>query len=153
MSSSESRGASDFGSSESLARSQDHALALLPEPELRALLTKLAVTNARVRRAIARELRRPTHGHSRPKRHKHPREPQPEAICANCHQERTSAIADEPCAFHPGQLEDSVFEFLSRTPEGRPLRIRRTLVMWTCCAEAPQALGCADANAHLWRAE
>ncbi|KAJ7433732.1 hypothetical protein FB451DRAFT_1195978 [Mycena latifolia] len=135
--------------------SQGHActlaIAALPEPELRALMAKL-VTDASFQRAIARELRLRKHGKGR-RHHRQRSGPPSDAVCANCGQVRRATASDGPCTFHPGHLEDDVFEFLSRTPEGRELRIRKTLAMWTCCAEAPQTPGCADAAAHQWRAE
>ncbi|KAJ7116529.1 hypothetical protein C8R44DRAFT_879895 [Mycena epipterygia] len=128
------------------AEAQGHActlaIAALPEPELRALIAKLT-TNPTIQRAIARELR------IREKEKEQSSAP-PDAVCANCQQVYRDTAADG-CTFHPGHLEDDVFEFLSRTPEGRALKIRRTLVMWTCCTEAPQAPGCAEAAAHFWR--
>ncbi|KAJ6468333.1 hypothetical protein C8R45DRAFT_467394 [Mycena sanguinolenta] len=119
------------------------AIAMLSEAELRALLAKLATTPT-LERAIAHELR-DTQLETHPLR-----SPPPNALCVNCHTAATAATAIH-CTFHPGHLEERVFEFLSRTPEGRPLTIRRTLAMWTCCAEDYQTVGCAEAGQHLWR--
>ncbi|KAJ7183251.1 hypothetical protein C8R46DRAFT_511928 [Mycena filopes] len=125
------------------------AIVTLPEPELRALLANLA-TRPAFQRAIARQLRHRKNGKELQLQAKRPT--LPDAICANCQQVcRNTPVVDGPCTFHPGHLEERVFEFLSRTPDGRPLTIRRTLAMWTCCAEDYQTIGCAEANTHLWR--
>ncbi|KAJ7690106.1 hypothetical protein B0H17DRAFT_1201894 [Mycena rosella] len=127
------------------------ALAALPEAELRAFAAKL-VTNATLQRAIAHELRLRAVPRGRSETRQRPAPPA-DAVCVNCQQAHRATDADGPCSFHPGHIEDDMFEFLSRTPEGRELRISRTLAMWTCCAEAPQMPGRAEAAAHLWRAE
>jgi len=127
------------------------AIAMLPEGELRALLAKLAAKPT-LERAIAHELR---HSQLGKEIAKPLRSIPPDAVCANCQKvcrDTATSATTGHCTFHPGHLEERVFEFLSRTPEGRPLTIRRTLAMWTCCAEDYQTVGCAEAAAHLWRA-
>ncbi|KAF7375263.1 hypothetical protein MSAN_00413000 [Mycena sanguinolenta] len=119
------------------------AIAMLSERELRTLLIKLAAKPT-LERVIAHELRHAQFG-------KLPlRSLPPDAVCANCHTAATASTAVH-CTFHPGHLEERVFEFLSRMPDGRPLTIRRTLAMWTCCAEDYQTEGCAEVGQHLWR--
>ncbi|KAJ6553623.1 hypothetical protein DFH09DRAFT_1465157 [Mycena vulgaris] len=151
-SSSASSPASESSFTSSAAGSEGHActlaIAALPEAELRALMAKL-LTDASLQRAIARELHLRIHGKGKGITRQGPVAP-PDAVCANCQQVRRATAADGPCAFHPGHLVEDVFEFLSRTPEGRALQIRKTLAMWTCCAEAPQTPGCADSVAHVW---
>ncbi|KAJ7352325.1 hypothetical protein DFH08DRAFT_84452 [Mycena albidolilacea] len=123
-------------------------IAALPEGRLRALLARLATT---IERAIVHELR---HNHLRKKKYVAPLSappPDAAAVCANCRKTATPATPTQ-CTFHPGDIEERVFEFLSRTPEGRPFAIRRTLAMWTCCAEDYPTVGCAEAAAHLWLA-
>jgi len=48
-----------------------------------------------------------------------------------------------------GHLEEEVYEFLSRTPEGRSLNVVRPITMWNCCDEDAWSPGCASATAHL----
>ncbi|KAJ6488142.1 hypothetical protein C8R47DRAFT_1071893 [Mycena vitilis] len=114
-----------------------HPITALHEIELRMILKKLA-TKPAFQRALRRELRR----RSEIKKELKPlRTAPPDAICANCQQVCRDTAADRHCAFHPGHIEERVFEFFSRTPDGRPLTIRRTLAMWTCCAEDYQTVG------------
>jgi hypothetical protein len=47
-----------------------------------------------------------------------------------------------------GDLEEEVYEFLSRTPEGHSVNVVRTLTMWSCCDEDEWTPGCATAPAH-----
>ncbi|KAJ7672206.1 hypothetical protein DFH06DRAFT_1293070 [Mycena polygramma] len=122
-------------------------IAALHETELRSILEKLA-TKPAFQRAIRRELR---HRREIGKELKPLRTAPPDTVCANCQQVCRDTAADRHCAFHPGHIEERVFEFFSRMPDGRPLTIRRTLAMWTCCAEDYQTVGCAEAQAHLWR--
>ncbi|KAJ7163900.1 hypothetical protein C8R43DRAFT_946716 [Mycena crocata] len=150
-SSSGSSPASDFSFVEMFEEGPGHACALaiasLPADELRDLMAKLA-TKPSLQRVISRELLSRTQG-----RPQALQAVPPDAICANCQRVCRATASNERCSFHPGHLEDDVYEFVSYTPEGRELRIRRTLPMWTCCAEEPQALGCAEAAGHLWRAD
>jgi hypothetical protein len=76
-------------------------------------------------------------------------------------------LRHEKCTFHPGtsiwlapravpsndpsivgNLEEEVYEFLSRTPEGHSVNVVRTLTMWSCCDEDEWTPGCATAPAH-----
>ncbi|KAJ7746309.1 hypothetical protein B0H16DRAFT_1854685 [Mycena metata] len=140
---------SEFSFTDLGAEGPGHACTLaivnLPEPELRTLLATLA-TKPGFQRAIARQLH---HSKTGKEPQTYPSAP-PDAICANCQHTCRDTAADGPCCFHPGHLEERVFEFFSRTPKGHPLTIRRTLAMWTCCAEDYQTIGCSEAKAHFW---
>ncbi|KAJ7760683.1 hypothetical protein DFH07DRAFT_771764 [Mycena maculata] len=143
--------ASESSFTDSVAEEEGHvcclAIASLPEAELRALMAKLAIEPP-FQRAIAREL------HLRTRSKGKTQHPAPlDAVCANCQQIYRDTVQTGHCTFHPGHLQDDVYEFVSHTPEGRELKIQRTLPMWTCCAEAPQMPGCAEAASHRWRTE
>jgi hypothetical protein len=48
-----------------------------------------------------------------------------------------------------GHVQDEVYEFLSRTPEGRSFKVVRTITMWSCCDEDAWSPGCVAAPAHV----
>ncbi|KAJ7284378.1 hypothetical protein C8J57DRAFT_1216821 [Mycena rebaudengoi] len=139
------------------------SIAALPPAQLHSVMARLASSNPTFHRAL--ESRATTTAPPKA-RHRRRRQdtPLPDTACTNCHLRfadyaaahgfrADEAPADDECAFHPGQLEEEVFEFLSRTPEGRPLTSRRKIAMWTCCKEEPRALGCRATPAHLWEEE
>ncbi|KAJ7510517.1 hypothetical protein B0H11DRAFT_1192291 [Mycena galericulata] len=156
FSSASSTPASESSSSftDSPAEGEGHAcclaIAALPESELRALVAKLAMDPS-FQRAIARELHLGTRSKGRG-RHSQQSAP-PDAVCANCQKVCRDTAPNGHCTFHPGHLQNDVYEFVSRTPVGHKLKTRQTLAMWTCCAEDPHMPGCTDAATHLWRTE
>jgi len=44
--------------------------------------------------------------------------------------------------YHPGHLDEEVYEFLSRTPEEVAFKVVRTISMWSCCDEDEWSPGC-----------
>ena len=53
-------------------------------------------------------------------------------------------ISSFPLPFfdNPGQLEDEVYEFVSRTPNGAAFKVAQTVTMWSCCNEDEWSPGC-----------
>ena len=47
-----------------------------------------------------------------------------------------------------GHLENEVYEFLSRTPDGLAFKVVRTITMWSCCDEDQWSPGCVAIPAH-----
>ena len=41
-----------------------------------------------------------------------------------------------------GHLEDEVYEFVSRTPNGAAFKVVQTVTMWSCCNEDEWSPGC-----------
>lgn len=41
-----------------------------------------------------------------------------------------------------GRLEDEVYEFVSRTPNGAAFKVVQTVTMWSCCNEDEWSPGC-----------
>ncbi|KIM39376.1 hypothetical protein M413DRAFT_447304 [Hebeloma cylindrosporum] len=50
--------------------------------------------------------------------------------------------------YHPGHLEEEVYEFLSRTPEEVAFKVVRTITMWSCCDEDEWSPGCVVAPSY-----
>lgn len=50
-----------------------------------------------------------------------------------------------------GELEDEVFEFMSKTPgpEGRVHKVLKSVSMWSCCEDEPGSVGCVRAPVHV----
>ncbi|KAF9048786.1 hypothetical protein BJ165DRAFT_1402654 [Panaeolus papilionaceus] len=44
--------------------------------------------------------------------------------------------------YHPGNLEEEVYEFLSRSPDQVAFKVVRTITMWSCCDEDELSPGC-----------
>ncbi|KAE9402517.1 hypothetical protein BT96DRAFT_548463 [Gymnopus androsaceus JB14] len=137
-------------------------IATTSETQLRATMLKLASSSTLFRHAIAKEL------------HSGPSSPQtvrtksrsrrcrtqlqrssgsgnrcpPLPTCLHCRQVFDGGDSLDVCFYHPGQLDDEVFEFLSQTPEGRSFKILKTISMWSCCEEEPGSIGCFSAPIH-----
>jgi len=131
-------------------------IATTPETQLRAMMLKLARSNTQVRHAITKELQPPTpqivakpHRRSRRPRRRHRDSECPPSTCSNCSKDVSDGDCLDICVYHPGQLEDDVFEFLSKTPEGRVFKILKTVSMWSCCEDEPSSAGCVSAPIHV----
>ncbi|EDR08358.1 uncharacterized protein LACBIDRAFT_296896 [Laccaria bicolor S238N-H82] len=134
------------------------SIAAVPEAKLRAILLKLADSNPRFHRAIIKEVAAvlpfndsppttPTMARHRRPRRKSRRESKTHGMShkAAHHDERRITVKEEErevSGYHPGHLENEVYEFLSRTPDGLAFKVVRTITMWSCCDEDQWSPGC-----------
>ncbi|TFK21936.1 hypothetical protein FA15DRAFT_57326 [Coprinopsis marcescibilis] len=44
--------------------------------------------------------------------------------------------------YHPGQMQDEAYEFISRTPGGAAFKVVQTITMWNCCDGDEWSPGC-----------
>lgn len=138
------------------------SIATVPECRLREIMVKLVDRCPEFHHAVAKELLSyHTPSSSSPLRQKPRRPGRPGSSdtivlnrrCNKCgnyvkHGKGHGYSRHEKCTFHPGNLEEEVYEFLSRTPEGHSVNVVRTLTMWSCCDEDEWTPGCATAPAH-----
>jgi len=150
------------------------SIATVSEERLREIMVKLTECSSSFRHAVAKELlssdapasaSTASAPMSPPRRKHRPSRRVSEAAttsspfqkCANCgerfkHRERDGTSIrdrDPECTFHSGRLEEEVYEFVSRTPEGRSFKVLRKIKMWSCCDEDAQSVGCVSAPAHV----
>ncbi|TEB18584.1 hypothetical protein FA13DRAFT_1745588 [Coprinellus micaceus] len=92
-------------------------LAALPEHRLRDIVMRLAGSDSSFRRALKRE---------------------PPSVADT----PTEEGHDDQLVYHPGHLEDEVYEFVSRTPNGAASKVVQTVTMWNCCNEDEWSPGC-----------
>ncbi|KAF5379783.1 hypothetical protein D9615_005702 [Tricholomella constricta] len=133
-------------------------IATVPETRLREIMVRLVDRSPGFQHAVAKELLVPDTAPPSPRR-KHRRtgrrslDMPAERPCANCGKqirvEEVEGQDDAVCVHHPGRLEEEIYEFPSRTPEGRAFQVRRKITMWTCCGEDARSPGCASAPAHV----
>jgi len=130
------------------------SIALLPAAKLRGLLLQLSNRDARFQRAIMKELScmetdasptTPTTP-TLAKQRKWHRKARPnvknlsistKSLCA------LSRLHDDECMYHPGRLEEEVYEFISVLPD--ETHVVRKVTMWTCCDEDEWSPGCMSA--------
>ncbi|KAF8969100.1 hypothetical protein BDZ97DRAFT_1915466 [Flammula alnicola] len=138
------------------------SIAALPESKLRSIIVKLADSNPRFQHAIMKELAY-THaiGDSPPttptmSKQRKPRRRKTRRNCKNLsvaatqdsfEQKRRASPSyvppQEAFAYHPGHLDEEVYEFLSRTADEAAFKVVRTIAMWSCCDEDEWSPGCA----------
>ena len=151
------------------------SIATIPEQRLREIMVKLVNRSAGFKHAVTRELLLHTTSISlrrKPRKFGHPGGLIPENKCVRCGAcvkygdvKGQAYLPEDRCTFHPGEivsfyfgsvcissiigyLKEEVYEFLSRTPEGRSLNVARTITMWSCCDEDAWTPGCASAFMH-----
>ncbi|KAG5644657.1 hypothetical protein DXG03_008039 [Asterophora parasitica] len=136
-------------------------IAAVPETRLREIMVRLVDRSPGFQHAVAKELLAvgtafdSASASPRRKRRRSGRRsldtPILERPCVNCgkHVKVDGAGEKEICVHHPGRLEEQVYEFPSRTPEGHAFQVRRRITMWSCCDEDARSLGCASVSAHV----
>ncbi|KAF8824810.1 hypothetical protein HHX47_DHR7000629 [Lentinula edodes] len=133
-------------------------IATVSETQLRATMLKLAGRSTQFRDAVARELNlkssqsvtKPSRRSRRFRRSTGSNTSCPPILtCSNCGQGFDGGDTRDTCHYHPGQLEDEIFEFMSQTPEGRIFKVLKTVSMWSCCEEEPGSVGCVNAPVHV----
>ncbi|KAF8150911.1 hypothetical protein B0H34DRAFT_801820 [Crassisporium funariophilum] len=150
------------------------SIATVPESRLRAIMVKLADSNPRFQRAIMKELAyAQPFGDSPPTtptatRQRKSRRSKTRRNCKNLSvstvtpvpmfQRKRSVVALQPlyqddCVYHPGQLEEEVYEFLSASPEDVAFKVVRTITMWSCCDEEEWSPGCMAASHDFTKPE
>ncbi|KAJ3983660.1 hypothetical protein F5890DRAFT_154537 [Lentinula detonsa] len=116
-------------------------IATVSESQLRATMLRLAGRSTQFRNAIEKELEIPS-----PSRTVH-------TTKSRRRSRKVRRIFDsgdtDACHYHPGHLEDEMFEFMSKTPEGRIFKVLKSVSMWSCCEEDPGSIGCASAPVHI----
>ncbi|KAJ2918470.1 hypothetical protein MD484_g1949, partial [Candolleomyces efflorescens] len=147
------------------------SIAALPEYRLRDIVLRLAAKNPMFRRALQKEaaflnpsdqeLETPPTTPTAP-RHSRKSKRTGRASKSSTRDRRTKASSNHgsrpedatpptlslnttqatDCVYHPGHLEDEVYEFVSRTPNGAAFKVVRTVTMWSCCNEDEWSPGC-----------
>ncbi|KAF5358814.1 hypothetical protein D9758_008549 [Tetrapyrgos nigripes] len=115
-----------------------------PASHLRAVMVKLAASNQPFQHAIARELEATSRHH---KSESGQSKLTNVVHCANCGQSYRQS-APTTCVFHPGHLEEEVFDFMSMSPTGLRLTFSKTISMWSCCEDDAESRGCVVAPGH-----
>ncbi|KAJ3787188.1 hypothetical protein GGU10DRAFT_331746 [Lentinula aff. detonsa] len=132
-------------------------IATVSESQLRATMLRLAGRSTQFRNAIEKELEIPSPSRTTKSRRRSRKVRRstgsntscpPISTCSNCGQVFDSGDTDA-CHYHPGHLEDEMFEFMSKTPEGRIFKVLKSVSMWSCCEEDPGSIGCASAPVHI----
>ncbi|KAF5342608.1 hypothetical protein D9611_001403 [Ephemerocybe angulata] len=147
------------------------AVYALPEQRLRELVLRLSDTNHSFRRALQKEVAfveepdtppttptratprrgkakkgskaRKTRGNEGKQDHVQPTgKHQPLALKAESPPPPMEIDNHNECVYHPGHLEDEVYEFVSRTPNGAAFKVVQTVTMWSCCNEDEWSPGC-----------
>ncbi|KAJ4480160.1 hypothetical protein J3R30DRAFT_3469852 [Lentinula aciculospora] len=131
-------------------------IATVPEPQLRATILKLAGRSTQFRNAIAKELEPHSPSQTATKSQEGSRKflqsntsCPPISICSKCGQVFNDGDTGDTCHYHTGELEDELFEFMSKTPEGRIFKVLKTISMWSCCEEEPGSIGCVSSPVHV----
>ncbi|KAJ3829604.1 hypothetical protein F5878DRAFT_451286 [Lentinula raphanica] len=133
-------------------------IATVPESRLRTTMLRLASRSPQFRHAIAKELETsskmtPLESRGRSMR-KHRRGAGGNiscpsiSTCSNCGQAFDTGN-NSACHYHPGQLEDDIYEFMSKSPEGRIFKVLKSVSMWSCCEEEPGSVGCVEVPMHV----
>ncbi|KDR78785.1 hypothetical protein GALMADRAFT_1268985 [Galerina marginata CBS 339.88] len=142
------------------------SIASIPESRLRSIVIKLADSNPRFHRAIVKELAfastdSPPTTPTNPKPYKSRRNRTRRN--RNCKGLSVStqvpylykrkvassqSLAQTECIYHPGHLDEEVYEFLSRTPDDVTFNVVRTITMWSCCDEDEWSPGCVVAPSY-----
>ncbi|PPQ63571.1 hypothetical protein CVT24_004868 [Panaeolus cyanescens] len=130
------------------------SISSLHDFELRAILVKLADENPHFQHAIMKELahihpfvgetRSPakTSRSKKSKAHsKSRRNPKNLSVSTEKQLDRPVTPRVEG-VYHPGHLEEEVYEFLSRSPDDVAFKVVRTIAMWSCCDEDELSPGC-----------
>ncbi|KAJ3902660.1 hypothetical protein F5879DRAFT_216325 [Lentinula edodes] len=114
-------------------------IATVSETQLRATMLKLAGRSTQFRDAVARELNlKSSQSVTKPSRRSR-----------RFRRSFDGGDTRDTCHYHPGQLEDEIFEFMSQTPEGRIFKVLKSVSMWSCCEEEPGSVGCVNAPVHV----
>ncbi|KAJ3542368.1 hypothetical protein NMY22_g3532 [Coprinellus aureogranulatus] len=138
----------------------------LPERRLREIVLRLADSDSGFRQALQKEVTRvdepetppatPTHASQRRPRSKKGRKTRQsrssEGKRPTAPMRSPPVVAASPAPstneehdhllYHPGHLEDEVYEFVSRTPNGAAFKVIQTVTMWSCCNEDEWSEGC-----------
>ncbi|RXW25553.1 hypothetical protein EST38_g372 [Candolleomyces aberdarensis] len=144
------------------------SIAGLPEYRLRDIVLRLADKNPMFRRAIQREvaflcdqeLDTPPATPTAPRHSRKSKRTSRSSKSSRARRTKASSShgirAEDPppptlslnttqtndCVCHPGHLEDEVYEFVSRTPNGAAFKVVQTVTMWSCCNEDEWSPGC-----------
>ncbi|GLB44897.1 hypothetical protein LshimejAT787_1802340 [Lyophyllum shimeji] len=139
------------------------SIATVPETRLREIMVRLVDRSPGFQHAVAKELLAvsntltpdnapplplPSPRRKRRRSSRRSLEAPSHRRCVNCGQQ-FSLDRDAVCVYHPGRLEEEVYEFPSRTPEGRSFQVRRKITMWSCCDEDALSPGCTEALGHV----
>ncbi|KAF9546970.1 hypothetical protein CPC08DRAFT_648885 [Agrocybe pediades] len=137
------------------------SIANIPESELRSLIVRLANKDLHFQRAIREELTcslpldssasvsptTPTHKRHKARRNRIPRHNKEITISRKSSWSddnlKTPRRATKPkICFHPGTLEEDVYEFLSCTSDKGTCNAFRTVTIWSCCDDDEFSPGC-----------
>ncbi|KAF8813392.1 hypothetical protein BYT27DRAFT_7084474 [Phlegmacium glaucopus] len=144
------------------------SVAAVPDSKLRAIMVKLAESSPQFHRAIVKELgyaqvtrESPPTTPTTPKtpksekRRSRPRRQHKTLTIStqtpNHNHKRHISTATEAsflsdCVYHPGNLEEEDYEFLSGSPGDMARKAVRTIMMWSCCKEDEWSPGCINAT-------
>ncbi|KAF8071643.1 hypothetical protein FPV67DRAFT_1778836 [Lyophyllum atratum] len=141
------------------------SIATVPESRLREIMVRLVDRSLGFQHAVAKELlasgsptdhappspRRKRRKSSRRSHDERERSRHRPCVCVNCGKQIRTDGGDQDavCVYHPGRLEEEIYEFPTRTPEGRTFQVRRKIMMWSCCDEDARSPGCASGPGHL----
>jgi len=129
--------------------------------KLRAILIKLAESSPQFHRAVMKELACAEDSEESSPTSPKIRGPQRRRSKSGSHRKTLTISATTPirnhkrqistatersyqseCVYHPGNLKQEVYEFLSGTPDDTTHEVVRTLTMWSCCDEDEWSPGC-----------
>ncbi|KAG5653644.1 hypothetical protein H0H81_011746 [Sphagnurus paluster] len=128
-------------------------IATVPDEQLREIMVRLLDRNPGFQHAVAKELlaganplnMTPPPSPRRKRRRSGRRSldvpSASERPCLNCGTHRLGKMGEGTCVYHPGRLEEEIYEFPSRTPEGHAFQVRRKITMWSCCDEDARSPG------------